>query len=124
MTPNTRNMKPLAWATLFLFLLAAWPAAAQNWDASGNGLLSGTYYFRQVMWLGGYNSANALHEAIAVYGSIVFGGNGTYTVTAKAANTAESAVTSITGSGTYTLGASGYGYMSTPLQFADSKLAG
>ena len=124
MTPNTRNMKPLAWTSLFLFMLASWPAAAQNWDASGNGLLSGTYYFRQVMWLGGYNSANALHEAIAVYGSIVFGGNGTYTLTAKAADSAETSVTSITGSGTYTIGASGYGYMSTPLQFVDSKFAG
>jgi len=105
-------------------MLASWPAAAQNWDASGNGLLSGTYYFRQVMWLGGYNSASALHEAIAVYGSIVFGGNGTYTATAKAADAAGSAVSSIAGSGTYTIGASGYGYMSTPLQFVDSKFEG
>ena len=117
-------MQPLAWCSLSLFLLAAWPAAAQNWDASGNGLLSGTYYFRQVMWLGGFNSANQLHQAIAVYGSIVFGGNGAYTLTAKAADGAENAVTSITGSGTYTLGASGYGYMSTPLEFVDSKFEG
>ena len=117
-------MKPLAWCSLSLFLLAAWPAAAQNWDTSGNGLLSGTYYFRQVMWLGGYNSANQLHQAIAVYGSIVFGGNGAYTLTAKAADGAENAVTSITGSGTYTIGASGYGYMSTPLEFVDSQVRG
>src|SRR5580658_7754968 len=117
-------MKPLAWSFSLLFMAATWPAAAQSWDASGNGLLSGTYYFRQVMWLGGYNSANALHEAIAVYGSIVFGGNGSYTLTAKAADAAGSAVSSIAGSGTYTIGASGYGYMSTPLQFVDSKFAG
>ena len=117
-------MKPLAWSSLLLFMAATWPAAAQSWDTSGNGLLNGTYYFRQVMWLGGYNSANALKEAIAVYGNIVFGGNGTYTLTAKVADAAENTVTSVTGSGTYTIGASGYGYMSTPLQFVDSQFEG
>jgi uncharacterized protein (TIGR03437 family) len=117
-------MKRLAWSSLLLFLVATWPVAAQSWDTSGNGLLNGTYYFRQVMWLGGYNSANALQEAIAVYGNIVFGGNGTYTLTAKAADAAENMVTSITGSGTYTVAASGYGYMSTPLQFVYSQFEG
>jgi uncharacterized protein (TIGR03437 family) len=117
-------MKRLAWSSLLLFMVATWPAAAQSWDTSGNGLLNGTYYFRQVMWLGGYNSANDLQEAIAVYGSIVFGGNGTYTLTAKAADAALNTVTSITGSGAYTIAASGYGYMSTPLQFAYSQFAG
>jgi uncharacterized protein (TIGR03437 family) len=122
--PNIQNMKRLAWSSLLLFMVAAWPAAAQSWDASGNGLLNGTYYFRQVMWLGGYNSANDLQEAIAVYGNIVFGGNGTYTLTAKAADAAENTVTPITGSGTYTIAASGYGHMSTPLQFVYSQFEG
>jgi uncharacterized protein (TIGR03437 family) len=117
-------MKRLAWSSLLLFMVAAWPAAAQSWDTSGNGLLNGTYYFRQVMWLGGYNSANDLEEAIAVYGNIVFGGNGTYTLTAKAFDAAKNTVTSITGGGTYTIGASGYGYMSTPLQIVNSQFEG
>jgi len=117
-------MKRLAWSSVLLFMVATWPAAAQSWDASGNGLLNGTYCFRQVMWLGGYNSANDLQEAIAVYGNIVFGGNGTYTLTAKAADAAKNTVTSITGSGAYTIGASGYGYMSTPLQMVYSEFAG
>jgi uncharacterized protein (TIGR03437 family) len=117
-------MKRLAWSSLLLFMVATWPAAAQSWDTSGNELLNGTYYFRQVVWLGGYNSANGLQEAIAIYGNIVFGGNGTYTLTAKAADAAENTVTSITGSGTYTIAASGYGYMSTPLQFVYSQFKG
>ena len=117
-------MKRLAWSSLLLFMAATWPAAAQSWDTSGNGLLNGTYYFRQVMWLGGYNSANDLHEAIAVYGNIVFGGNGTYTLAAKAADAAENTVTSITGSGAYTIAASGYGYMSTPLRIVNSQFGG
>jgi uncharacterized protein (TIGR03437 family) len=117
-------MKPLASGLLLLFMAHTWPAAAQSWDASGNGLLNGTYYFRQVMWLGGYNSANDLQEAIAVYGNIVFSGNGTYTLTAKAAVAADNTVTSITGNGTYTIAASGYGYMSTPLQFVYAQFEG
>ena len=105
-------------------MAATWPAAAQSWDTSGNGLLNGTYYFRQVMWLGGYNSANDLQEAIAVYGNIVFAGDGTYTLTAKSAAAAEKTVSSITGSGTYSIAASGYGYMSTPLQIVSSQFEG
>ncbi|MGA2577583.1 MAG: hypothetical protein ABSH24_16305 [Bryobacteraceae bacterium] len=117
-------MKRLAWSSLLLFIVATWPAAAQSWDTSGNGLLNGTYYFRQVMWLGGYNSANDLQEAIAIYGNIVFGGNGTYTLTAKTDDAAANTVTSITGSGTYTIAASGYGYMSTPLRIVYSQFEG
>jgi len=107
-----------------MLMMATCPAAAQSWDNSGNGLLNGAYYFRQVMWLGGFNTANDLKEAIAVYGNIVFGGNGTYTLTAKAADAAENTVTSITGAGSYTIASSGYGYMSTPLQFVYSQFEG
>jgi len=117
-------MKRLVWSSLVLFVVAARPAAAQGWDTSGNGMLNGAYYFRQVMWLGGYNSDNDLHEAIAVYGSIVFDGDGTYTLTAKAADAAEKTVTSISGSGVYTITASGYGSLSTPLQFVNSQFKG
>jgi uncharacterized protein (TIGR03437 family) len=117
-------MKPLAWSSLLLFLAATGPSAAQTWDTSGNGLLNGAYYFRQVMWLGGYNSANDLEQAIAIYGSIAFDGNGTYTLTAKASDAAKKTITSVTGSGTYAVGASGYGYMSTPLQFVYSQFKG
>src|SRR5580693_1122358 len=112
------NMKRLAWVFVSLLTVAIWPAAAQSWDTSGNTLLNGTYYFRQVMWLGGYNSANDLQEAIAVYGNIVFDGNGTYTLNANAADAAVNTVTSITGAGAYTIGSGGYGYIATPLQFA------
>ena len=107
-----------------MFMAAAWPAAAQSWDASGNGMLNGTYNFRHVMWLGGYNSSNNLQEAIAVYGNIVFDGKGDYTLVAKAADAAKNTVQPISGSGTYTIAASGYGYMSTPFQFVNSQFKG
>jgi len=117
-------MKRLTWGFLLLSMAAGRPAGAQSWDSSGNGMLKGTYYFRQVMWLGGYNSTNTLEEAVAVYGSLVFSGDGSYTVTAKAFDAGEKTVTSISGSGSYTIEASGYGYMSTPLQFVNPQFAG
>lgn len=118
------NMKRLPWCSLVLLMAAVRPAAAQAWDSSGNGLLNGAYYFREVMWLGGFNSNNDLHEATAVYGNIVFDGDGTYTLTAKAADAAANSVTSISGTGSYTIGASGYGSLSTPLQFVHSQFKG
>jgi uncharacterized protein (TIGR03437 family) len=118
-------MKRLVWSGLLLFLAVAWPATAQSWDTSGNKLLSGTYYFRQVMWLGEADAYNDLEEAIAIYGTITFNGNGSYSLTtATAIDAAEGTSGAITGSGTYTIAASGYGYMSTPLQFVYSQFAG
>ena len=102
-TAKYQNMKRLAWSSLLVFMAATWPAAAQSWDTSGNGLLYGAYYFRQVMWLGGYNSANDLEDAIVIYGNIVFGGDGTYNLNATAADAAENTITSITGTGAYTI---------------------
>jgi uncharacterized protein (TIGR03437 family) len=123
-TPKYQNMKRLAWSSLLLFMAATAPAPAQSWDTSGNGLLHGTYYFRQVMWLGGHNTANDLQDAIVVYGNIIFAGDGTYNLTATAADAAENTITSITGTGAYTIAASGYGFMSTPLQFVHSQFGG
>jgi uncharacterized protein (TIGR03437 family) len=117
-------MKRFAWSALLLFVGAAWPAAAQSWDTSGNGLLSGTYYFRQVMWLGEGDSYNDLQDAIAIYGTITFT-NGTYKLaSATAFDASEGEAGAITGSGTYSIGASGYGFMSTPLQFVYSQFQG
>jgi hypothetical protein len=36
---------------LVLSAAASWQASAQTWDTSGNGLLKGAYYFRQVFYL-------------------------------------------------------------------------
>src|SRR5271163_4710147 len=60
-----------------LLLCAA--ASAQTWDSSGNGLLKGTYYFREVVWIVG-DSSGDLTQAISFYGNISFDGNGNYTL--------------------------------------------
>src|SRR5580700_7082748 len=66
---------------ILLCAAAMRPAAAQvpAFDTSGNGLLKGTYYFRNVLYIVGDNSGD-LNEAVALYGTVTFSGSGTYTM--------------------------------------------
>ena len=68
------NVAKLALATLLLLIGFGPHASAQTWDTSGNGLLRGTSYFREVIWHVGDNSGS-LDEAVALYGTITFDGN-------------------------------------------------
>src|SRR4051812_20408468 len=66
-------------------VVAGWPLAAQTtptFDNSGNGMLKGTYYFREVFYLLSGDSAGDLGRAIALYGNVTFSGTGTYAMTA------------------------------------------
>jgi uncharacterized protein (TIGR03437 family) len=106
---------------LLLPLAAGWHAAAQSWDTSGNGLLNGTYYFRQVIWSIG-DSSGDIGEAISLYGTISFNGSGSYTVsnvqvfdssvgTICTIGQANTTCSSYPTSGTYSIAASGYGFI-------------
>jgi len=67
----------LARLLALLWAATGWQAFAQ-WDTSGNGMLNGTYYFREVIYGVGYNTGG-LSDAAALYGTITFNGSGTYT---------------------------------------------
>src|SRR5208283_5779456 len=107
---------------LFLLLAIGLCAQAQTtatWDTSGNGMLSGTYYFRQVYYFVA-DEYGDLGEAFMLYGNITFSGNGTYSITATS-NAVEADCTSsgcgagsFTGTGTYSISPSGYGFISNP----------
>jgi uncharacterized protein (TIGR03437 family) len=101
--------------TLFLFTAAA---AAQTWDSSGNSMLKGTYYFREVFYAVG-DYYGDLSEAVAVYGSLTFSGTGTYTGQVSVFDSSVGAQQSGSISGTYTIAASGYGFISNPLVSGD-----
>src|SRR5450759_60927 len=106
-------------AGTILFLAAGWqaygPAYGQTWDTSGNGLLRGTSYFREVFWFVGDNTGT-LNEAIAVYGGITFDGNGNYTITnAQVFDGAVGRAQNFSIAGTYSISASGYGFLANPL---------
>jgi uncharacterized protein (TIGR03437 family) len=98
---------------LALFLMASLtaPLAAQVFDNTGNGMLSGSYYFREVLF--------TASDEVAVYGNISFSG-GTTNISAQTIDcnfnsgscTGPSPYSS---SGTYTISASGFGYISEQL---------
>jgi uncharacterized protein (TIGR03437 family) len=102
---------------LLLSAAASWHASAQTWDTSGNGLLKGTYYFREVFYFVGYDDGS-LSEASALYGSITFSGTGTYTCQVSFIDSNQGLETG-TLSGTYSIAASGYGFISNPLSTGD-----
>jgi uncharacterized protein (TIGR03437 family) len=112
----------LAGTILMISAAADLPAAAQApaWDTSGNGLLSGTWYFRDVVYAVG-DAAGDLQEAVATYGNITFDGNGNYSVTgARVLDSNAGQLQNLSTSGTYSVAASGYGFMVHPLSSGSS----
>ncbi len=106
-----------------LLALCAFTASAQTyaWDNTGNGLLKGTYYFRQVVWLIDTSGSGELGEALAIYGTINFDGNGNYSTAAQIFDTnSNPAVQNYNVSGTYSIGASGYGFINDLLEQGDA----
>jgi len=99
-----------------LFALGIAPAClAQSWDSSGDGLLKGTYYFRHVVWFPG-DQYGDLGDALTAYNTITFDGNGHYTVTnATVYDAYSNSSASFSVNGTYSISASGYGFMDSPL---------
>jgi uncharacterized protein (TIGR03437 family) len=98
-------------STLLVFLLVAvlsGIASAQTFDNSGNSLLNGKYYFREVI----YTS----NDEAAVYGNITFSG-GSYTISgAQILDYNQGGVSTYSpSSGTYTISASGFGFISEQL---------
>lgn len=102
---------------LFALLIAATthPALAVDtvvWDSSGNGMLSGSYNFREVMW-----SNNGDTHRVAIYGSMVFDGNGGYTLHASVMDSNAGSVQSYSiPNGAYRISASGMGFMDDPIR--------
>jgi uncharacterized protein (TIGR03437 family) len=91
------------------------PGFAQSWDNSGNGLLNGTYYFRQVVWILSNDGAGDLGDALTLYNTITFDGNGNYTITNATLYDADAnTLQTFSESGTYSIAASGYGFIQSP----------
>ena len=61
-----REANEILGVLLVLLTAGSWLASAQTWDTSGNGMLNGTYYFRQVIYLV-QDEYGELGEATAIY---------------------------------------------------------
>ncbi len=110
---------------LGLCVASAMPvAAAPAFDSSGNDLLNGNYYFREVFYVVADTSSD-ISRAISFFGNISFNGSGGYTVSNATVYDSQygsyslscylSSASTCSGSspvaGTYTMAASGYGYI-------------
>ncbi len=110
-----RRLPSSPWISRLLLVAVAalsWSASAQTWDTSGNGMLNGPYYIRQVLWQVGDDSGD-LGDGVSVYGEIVFDGDGHYQFTGNVMDPGSSSTPqpySFT-TGTYSISASGYGFM-------------
>ncbi len=102
--------------TLLILAAVAVPtfAAAPTWDTSGNGLLSGTYYFREVVYVA--DSSGNTSRALTLYGNATFT-SGAFTLTGLGGldSGSQSGAPAVNSTGTYSLSASGYGFMTDPL---------
>ena len=78
-------------------------------DSTGNGLLSGTYNFREALWITEVQATNDLNEAAAQWGTITFDGRGNYTMSVNEYSSRTNSVRTYVRPGTYTIGASGAG---------------
>lgn len=113
----------MRFAQLLLVVSAAtgFQAAAQTtgWDTSGNGMLNGTYYFRQVIYQLASSANGSLADAVSLYGSASFSGTGTYSMTVTLVDLAAGQLQHGTLTGTYSIAASGQGFLSSPLFSGD-----
>jgi uncharacterized protein (TIGR03437 family) len=98
----------------------ATPALANlpTFDNTGNSLLNGTYYFREVIYSVG-DTAGDLSGFYSAFGTITFNGSGGYTTGSVTENACSSSGCGqqplATTTGTYTFAASGYGTFTEPL---------
>src|SRR5262245_56593571 len=115
-------MKPVHFFLLASLLgMSAAPVFAQTvaWDTSGNGLLNGTYNFREVMWISDEQGSNTLDEALSQYGTITFDGKGSYNASVSLWSSANTALETYTRAGTYAISASGFGFIRRTSQDGD-----
>ena len=77
-------------------------------------MLKGTYYFRNVVYVVGDNYGD-LSEAAALYNTVTFDGNGNYSISGILADSNNYSLEAGTITGTYSIAASGYGFISNPL---------
>jgi len=90
----------------FILAAASWSVSAQVWDNTGNKLLNGNYYFREVTFTS--------NDAYAIYGTISFS-SGTYNVNATAIQASTGSEGPYTDSGPYSISASGFGFFNNSL---------
>jgi uncharacterized protein (TIGR03437 family) len=89
-------------------------AAAQSFDNSGNGLLQGTYNFRQIVY-SSLDAKGGIGRQRALSGAITFDGKGGYTVSGQLRDSTTNGTTAVNTSGTYGTAPSGLTSLDNPV---------
>jgi uncharacterized protein (TIGR03437 family) len=111
----------LARVLLLISMAAGLGAQTSTWDTSGNGMLNGTYYFRHVLYQLSTAGDGTLYDTVSLYGTVTFSGTGTYSMTATEVDYGARQLVPLTvTNGTYSIAASGQGFLSHPLSTGDS----
>lgn len=109
----------------FIIVLAAPfapPAAAQNFDTSGNSILKGDYFLRQVVTAKLDPNTSAIGQGISLTGVITFDGRGGYSFSGQMANTNNGSTAkpySVTAS--YSVAANGMAQFQNPIDITDTE---
>ena len=106
-------------ALLLISMATGLFAQTSTWDTSGNGMLNGQYYFRHVLYVLSSTGDGSLYDELAVYGTVTFNGAGAYTMNATLVDIQAQQLQSGTLSGTYSIAASGQGFLSNPISTGD-----
>ena len=112
-------MKIIRFGWLLAGITMGWTAAAQSWDTSGDGMLNGTYYFRQVAYQLDNSGSGTLNDEVSLYGTISFNGGGAYSLSGTEVDASQGSAGPVTFSGTYSISASGLGFMTSPISSGD-----
>ena len=101
---------------VFLMSLIFLPlASGQIWDPSGNGLLNGNYFFRQVTYRANSNAFGDVLQAFTLYGTITFDSQGHYSFSGTYLDSQVGFLQPYAVNGSYSIASSGYGFLSSPL---------
>lgn len=96
---------------LFVGACASQSSAQPGFDSTGDGLLSGAYYMRQVVYF--VNGQGALADTMNVQGTITFSGEGNYTFSGSLLDrTGNPTLVTYSTTGTYVISGSGEGFIS------------
>jgi uncharacterized protein (TIGR03437 family) len=120
-------VKPCRNLCVGLVLAAACVASAngQNFDNSGNGTLTGTYFLRQVLTANLDPNTSAIGRAVSIVGNMTFDGKGNYNFSGQILDTSVgTSAAPYTVSGTYSLESNGMVQIQNPIDGSDIDYGG
>jgi uncharacterized protein (TIGR03437 family) len=95
-------------------------ASAQSFDTSGNGMLKGDYFVRQVLTLADVNTS-AVTRAVSLIGVMTFDGNGNYSFTGQKNDSSAGSPGAFTTTGGYSVAANGMLQIQNPIDNTDTE---